>query len=66
MRLPAERLLGTGRVGTTTLRVVLRHLLVNDRDALGVQAFLLLNLFDNVTDGLGELEDREFVGAAKR
>ena len=47
--LPLQDLLGTRSVGTTTLRVVGRHVLVDNVDALGERvALLLLHLLDNV------------------
>lgn len=47
--LPLEDLLGTRGVGTTTLGVVNRHVLVDDVDTLGVlNTRLLLDLLNHV------------------
>lgn len=37
---------------------------MDDADSLGEGALLLLDLLDNLSDGLGELEDGELVGVS--
>jgi hypothetical protein len=49
LRLPLKCFPGAGGLGTTALRVVDGHVLVNDPNTLGERvALLLLNLLDNV------------------
>lgn len=76
--LPLELLLGSAGVGSSSLRVVDGHVLVDDADSLGKRvSLLLLDLLDNVlvcqpvfsldavsthSDSLGKLEDGELVG----
>ena len=49
LRLPLEDLLGSRGVGSSSLGVVDRHVLVDDADSLGERvALLLLDLLDNV------------------
>ena len=62
-RLPSEDLLGPGGVGPSLLGVVTGEVLVDDLDPPLESTFLLLDLLDDVPDGLGELEDGELVRA---
>jgi hypothetical protein len=49
-RLPAQLALGAGGVGAALLGVVDGHVLVDDVDALGLEAGLALDLLDNVLE----------------
>lgn len=62
--LPLELLLGSGSVRSSSHGVVGRDLSVNDVDLLGEGTALLLNLLNDRSDRLSELEDGELVGVS--
>jgi len=62
LRLPLENLLGSSGVGSSSLRVVNGHILVDNVDPLGEWvALFLLNFLDDIPDSLGEFHNGELI-----